>query len=89
MQFSVSQSPFSGQDVKSSSSTSRQVRARLDRELLTNVALRVADGATPDTFEVSGRVLHLAVLVETMRREGYEFEGTPNRHHARHRRRAQ
>ena len=75
MQFSVSQSPFSGQDVKTSSSTSRQLRARLDRELLTNVALRVADGATPDTFEVSGRgELHLAVLVETMRREGYEFE---------------
>src|SRR5579872_5773147 len=74
MQFSVNQSPFAGREVETSS-TSRQLRARLDRELLTNVALRVEDGATPDTFEVSGRgELHLAILVETMRREGYEFE---------------
>ena len=74
MQFSVNQSPFAGREQKLSS-TSRQLRARLDRELQTNVALRVADGATADVFEVSGRgELHLAVLIETMRREGYEFE---------------
>ncbi|HXA29206.1 MAG TPA: translational GTPase TypA [Candidatus Angelobacter sp.] len=74
MQFSVNQSPFSGREAKLSS-TSRQLRARLERELLTNVALRVADGPTADIFEVSGRgELHLAILIETMRREGYEFE---------------
>ena len=74
MQFSVNQSPFAGREQKLSS-TSRQLRARLDRELQTNVALRVEDGATADVFEVSGRgELHLAVLIETMRREGYEFE---------------
>ena len=74
MQFSVNQSPFSGREAKQSS-TSRQLRARLERELLTNVALRVADGPTADIFEVSGRgELHLAILIETMRREGYEFE---------------
>src|SRR5207245_8850813 len=49
--------------------------ARLARELQTNVALRVADGASADIFEVSGRgELHLAILIETMRREGFEFE---------------
>ena len=49
--------------------------ARLERELLTNVALRVEDGPTADIFDVSGRgELHLAILIETMRREGYEFE---------------
>jgi GTP-binding protein len=74
MQFSVNASPFSGREAKLSS-TSRQIRARLQRELLTNVALRVADGPTADIFEVSGRgELHLAILIETMRREGYEFE---------------
>jgi GTP-binding protein len=74
MQFSVNASPFSGREAKLSS-TSRQLRARLERELLTNVALRVADGPTADIFEVSGRgELHLAILIETMRREGYEFE---------------
>lgn len=74
MQFSVNASPFAGRDA-TVSSTSRQLRARLHRELLTNVALRVDDGPTPDTFAVSGRgELHLAVLIETMRREGYEFE---------------
>src|SRR3989441_6321489 len=74
MQFSVNQSPFAGRDA-TVSSTSRQLRARLARELQTNVALRVADGATADIFEVSGRgELHLAILIETMRREGYEFE---------------
>jgi GTP-binding protein len=74
MQFSVNQSPLAGREA-TLSSTSRQLRARLQRELLTNVALRVADGSTADIFEVSGRgELHLAILIETMRREGYEFE---------------
>jgi GTP-binding protein len=74
MQFSVNQSPLAGRE-STLSSTSRQLRARLQRELLTNVALRVADGPTADIFEVSGRgELHLAILIETMRREGYEFE---------------
>ena len=74
MQFSVNQSPLAGREA-TLSSTSRQLRARLERELLTNVALRVADGPTADIFEVSGRgELHLAILIETMRREGYEFE---------------
>jgi GTP-binding protein len=74
MQFSVNQSPLAGREA-TLSSTSRQLRGRLERELLTNVALRVADGPTADIFEVSGRgELHLAILIETMRREGYEFE---------------
>ena len=74
MQFSVNQSPFAGQEG-TLSSTSRQLRARLQRELLTNIALRVEDRPTADIFDVSGRgELHLAILVETMRREGYEFE---------------
>jgi len=74
MQFSVNVSPLAGRE-QTVSSTSRRLRERLHRELETNVALRVADGATAEIFEVSGRgELHLAVLVETMRREGYEFE---------------
>ena len=74
MQFSVNQSPFAGREAKVSS-TSRQIRARLDRELQVNVALRVSDGPTADIFEVAGRgELHLAILIETMRREGFEFE---------------
>src|SRR6202165_1862728 len=74
MQFSVNKSPFAGRE-QTLSSTSPQLRARLDRELRTNVALRVADGGSAEVFEVSGRgELHLAVLIETMRREGYEFE---------------
>ena len=74
MQFSVNQSPFSGREA-TTSSTSRQLRARLHREMQTNIALRVEDGVTADYFEVSGRgELHLAILIETMRREGYEFE---------------
>jgi GTP-binding protein len=74
MQFSVNQSPFAGRE-STVSSTSRQLRARLQRELQTNVALRVHDGPTADIFEVSGRgELHLAILIETMRREGFEFE---------------
>ena len=74
MQFSVDTSPFAGREA-TTSSTSRQLRARLHRELLTNVALRVEDGASAEVFEVSGRgELHLSILIETMRREGYEFE---------------
>ncbi|HEY7984187.1 MAG TPA: translational GTPase TypA [Ktedonobacterales bacterium] len=73
MSFGVNTSPFSGRDGKFS--TSRQLRARLYRELETNVSLRVVDGASADEFVVSGRgELHLAVLIETMRREGYELQ---------------
>src|SRR5713226_7912626 len=73
MTFSVNTSPFAGREGKSS--TSRQLRARLYRELEINVSLRVEDGNTPDEFIVSGRgELHLSVLIENMRREGYEFQ---------------
>ncbi|MHB1159143.1 MAG: translational GTPase TypA [Chloroflexota bacterium] len=69
----VSTSPFSGREGKFS--TSRQLRARLYRELETNIALRVEDTDSSDEFLVSGRgELHLAILLETMRREGYEFQ---------------
>jgi GTP-binding protein len=73
MTFGVNSSPFAGREGKFQ--TSRQLRARLYRELETNVSLRVEDGNTPDEFIVSGRgELHLSVLIETMRREGYEFQ---------------
>jgi len=73
MTFGVNTSPFAGRDGKHL--TSRQLRARLWRELETNVALRVEETDVADVFLVSGRgELHLAILVETMRREGYEFE---------------
>jgi GTP-binding protein len=73
MTFGVSTSPFAGREGKYP--TSRQLRARLYRELETNVSLRVEDGNSPDEFIVSGRgELHLSVLIETMRREGYEFQ---------------
>jgi GTP-binding protein len=73
MTFGVNTSPFSGREGKFS--TSRQLRARLYRELETNVSLRVVDGGSADEFVVSGRgELHLAVLIETMRREGYELQ---------------
>jgi GTP-binding protein len=73
MTFGVNSSPFAGREGKFS--TSRQLRARLYRELETNVSLRVVDGNTPDEFVVSGRgELHLSVLIETLRREGYEFQ---------------
>ncbi len=73
MAFGVNTSPFSGRDGKYV--TSRQIRARLFNELRQNVALRVDETENPDTFLVSGRgELHLAILIETMRREGYEFE---------------
>ncbi len=72
MTFQVNTSPFSGQDGKFV--TSRQIRDRLNRELLHNVALRVADTEDPDKFRVSGRgELHLSILIENMRREGYEL----------------
>ena len=73
MFFSVNNSPFAGKEGKYL--TSRQIRARLMAELESNVALRVADTESADTFEVRGRgELHLAILIETMRREGYEVQ---------------
>ena len=73
MTFSVNDSPFAGQEGKLV--TSRQVRDRLYRELETNVALRVEETDSPDKLLVSGRgELHLGILIETMRREGYEFQ---------------
>lgn len=73
MTFWVNDSPFAGQE--GSYVTSRQLRDRLMRELETNVALRVEEADSPDKFLVSGRgELHLGILIETMRREGYEFQ---------------
>ncbi|HEY5004045.1 MAG TPA: translational GTPase TypA [Ktedonobacteraceae bacterium] len=73
MTFGVNSSPLAGRESKYP--TSRQLRARLYRELETNVSLRVEDGNSADEFIVSGRgELHLSVLIETMRREGYEFQ---------------
>ncbi|WP_419419642.1 translational GTPase TypA [Legionella sp. D16C41] len=72
MTFQVNDSPFAGQEGKFV--TSRKLRERLETELLHNVALRVEDTADPDKFRVSGRgELHLSILIETMRREGYEL----------------
>ncbi len=72
MTFQVNNSPFCGREGKFV--TSRQIRERLDRELVHNVALRVEDTEDPDKFRVSGRgELHLSILIETMRREGYEL----------------
>ncbi|MDH5230854.1 MAG: translational GTPase TypA [Gammaproteobacteria bacterium] len=72
MTFQVNNSPFSGKDGKFV--TSRQIRERLSKELLHNVALRVEDTEDPDKFKVSGRgELHLAILIENMRREGFEL----------------
>ena len=72
MTFQVNNSPFAGQEGKYV--TSRQIRERLERELVHNVALRVEDTGDPDKFRVSGRgELHLSILIETMRREGYEL----------------
>ena len=72
MNFIVNNSPFAGREGKLV--TSRNIRERLDRELRTNVSLRVADTANADTFQVSGRgELHLSILIENMRREGFEM----------------
>ncbi len=72
MTFQVNSSPFAGKEGKFV--TSRQIRERLQRELLHNVALRVEDTVDPDKFKVSGRgELHLSILIENMRREGYEL----------------
>src|SRR6185436_14640549 len=72
MTFQVNKSPFAGKEGKYL--TSRQIRARLEQELLHNVALRVEEMDDPDKFRVSGRgELHLSVLIENMRREGYEL----------------
>ncbi len=72
MTFQVNTSPFAGLEGKFV--TSRKIRERLDKELLHNVALRVEDTADPDKFKVSGRgELHLSILIETMRREGFEL----------------
>ena len=72
MQFSVNNSPFAGREGQYV--TSRNLRDRLDKELLTNVSIRVEDTGSPDSFKVLGRgELQLAILIEMMRREGYEL----------------
>ena len=72
MTFQVNDSPFAGKEGKYV--TSRNIKERLERELIHNVALRVQPGDTPDKFKVSGRgELHLSVLIENMRREGFEL----------------
>ncbi len=72
MTFGVNSSPFAGQSGQFL--TSRQIRDRLDRELQSNVSLRVEQGASPEEFLVSGRgMLHLSILIENMRREGFEL----------------
>ena len=73
MTFSVNDSPFAGRE--GTYVTSRHLRARLMRELQTDVSLRVQEGETPDSFDVWGRgELHLSVLIENVRRQGYEFQ---------------
>ncbi|NLW49067.1 MAG: translational GTPase TypA [Firmicutes bacterium] len=73
MTFMINDSPFAGRDGKYI--TSRHLRSRLWKEAETNVSLRVAETDTPDAFQVSGRgELHLGILIETMRREGYELQ---------------
>jgi len=73
MQFMINNSPFAGREGQYV--TSRNIRERLERELLTNVALRVEDTGSPDSFKVLGRgELQLSILIEMMRREGYELQ---------------
>ena len=75
MTFGVNTSPFAGREGKTGLGTSRRLRERLYNETRSNVALRVEDGESAERFVVSGRgELHLGILIETMRREGYEFE---------------
>jgi GTP-binding protein len=75
MTFGVNTSPFAGREGKTGWGTSRRLRQRLLDETRSNVALRVQDGETADRFVVSGRgELHLGILIENMRREGYEFD---------------
>lgn len=75
MTFGVNTSPFAGREGKTGWGTSRRLRDRLYGETRSNVALKVEDGDSADKFIVSGRgELHLGILIETMRREGYEFE---------------
>ena len=76
MNFIVNNSPFAGKDGKFV--TSRNLRDRLFKEVMTNVSLRVEETDSADTFKVSGRgELHLSILIETMRRQGYEFQVSP------------
>ncbi len=76
MNFMVNNSPFAGQDGKFV--TSRNIRDRLFKEVMTNVSLKVEETDSADTFKVSGRgELHLSILIETMRRQGYEFQVSP------------
>jgi GTP-binding protein len=78
MTFGVTTSPLTGQEGKPLQS--RELKSRLEREAQKNVAMRFSDTEAPDVFEVAGRgVLHLAVLIETMRRENYEFQVGPPR----------
>jgi len=73
MTFSVNNSPFAGKE--GAYVTSRHLRDRLFKELETNVSMRIEETETPDSFKVSGRgELHLSILIETMRRQGYEFQ---------------
>ncbi len=76
MNFMVNNSPFAGKEGKFV--TSRNIRDRLFKEVMTNVSLRVEETDSADTFKVSGRgELHLSILIETMRRQGYEFQVSP------------
>ena len=76
MTFAINTSPFAGREGKYV--TSRNIKERLDRELERNLAMRVEPGETADQFIVSGRgALHISILMENMRREGYEFAVGP------------
>ena len=78
MTFSVNDSPFAGREGKYV--TSRNIRDRLARETIKDVSLRVSEQETTDSFNVAGRgEMHLSILIETMRREGYEFQVSPPR----------
>ena len=78
MTFSVNDSPFAGREGKFV--TSRNLRDRLFRETLKDVSLRVSETSSTDSFAVAGRgEMHLSILIETMRREGYEFQVSPPR----------